>query len=67
MEAIVNKQQNQFENELQDGAVVALNSKRIPKNNVKKPPELEDTASLKEYEEWHAKQGLRNEKRAGQF
>ena len=55
IEALVIEQQIDVKNELQDGGVVNLTSNRIPNNNAKKLPELEGTASLKEYEEWHAK------------
>ena len=54
MKTLANQQQTEVENDLQEAGMIVSN-KRIPKNNVKKPPDLEDTASLKEYEEWHAK------------
>ena len=51
MEILGNEQQVDNENELQEGGIVGSNTRRISKNYVKKPPELEDTAYLKEYEE----------------
>ena len=55
METLVNEEQGGVENELQEGGMVGSNNRRIPKNNAKKPPQIKDTASLKKYEEWHAK------------
>ena len=46
-------QQNETDTgiEPQDVGAVGLKCKRIPKNNAKKPLELESSPSLKEYEE----------------